>query len=66
MNPPTHNSNGMAIEPYMGYARNFLGSGYNCPVLKLFGYRTERALNGQILKAYTAKKDRESVAKSTQ
>lgn len=42
------NSNGMPITPFLGYARNFLGSGYNCPALKLFGYRTERQLNNAI------------------
>lgn len=40
----------MTIAPYMGYPRNLLGSGYNCPRLQLFGYRTESALNRAIAK----------------
>ncbi len=44
-------SNGVPIGPYLGYPRNMLGSGYNCPALKLFGYRTESQLNRAISKA---------------
>lgn len=55
---PARNANGMPIEPFMGYARNFLGSGYNCPALKLYGYSTERALNGAIRKAIGARLSR--------
>lgn len=51
---PARNANGMPIEPFLGYARNFLGSGYNCPRLRLFGYATERALNAAIRKADNA------------
>ena len=60
MNTPTHNANDMAITPYLGYARNFLGSGYNCPALKLFGYRTDTQLNRAIAKVDKARREKAS------
>jgi hypothetical protein len=37
----------IAIEPYRGFACE-LGGGYNCPALRLYGYRTELALHRAI------------------
>lgn len=44
------NKNGMPTEIYMGNQINLLGSGYNCPSLGLFGFRTDTALKRAINK----------------
>lgn len=41
-------NNGMKIGEYKGHVINMLGSGYNCPSLNLFGFRTERQVKSAI------------------
>jgi hypothetical protein len=51
-------AHGMSLAPLLGYARNMLGAGYNCPALKLHGYRTEQQLDNAIRRADTARRAR--------
>jgi hypothetical protein len=40
---------GTPVEVYRGYQVYFAASSYNCPVLKLWGYRTELAIRKAIV-----------------